>query len=257
MIENHRNEALLIRYADNLADANERAEVEALIQSDPTAVEFLQQLKATQLPFAEAFDRHLEAPSESLEQVGITEQTPTTRAGFRLWPIVATLIGGLLLGVFAGRYVVPEADLAAVDAPPEWVRLVADYHSLYVRETLTAAAVELPADAAAKISTRLSRSMQVPALDELGLQFRRSQTLGVGDDPLIQLTYLPESDKPVAVCILGRAQSKDQAVVIGEHATMRFAHWQTGRHAVVIVGELSEAQIAAVSEQVRRQLFAG
>ncbi|MCK5667264.1 MAG: hypothetical protein KAI17_27445 [Thiotrichaceae bacterium] len=46
----------LIAYADNALDADERAEVDNLLASNDEALAFLDQLKASDLPFKDSFE---------------------------------------------------------------------------------------------------------------------------------------------------------------------------------------------------------
>lgn len=279
MIENHPQESLLIRYADDCATPSERTEVEALIATDQGAAVFLQQLIQTDLPYAAAFDQTLQSAPEDLvssirswqPQPSKTEQKRT----FGIWSLAATLLAGalggaLLSGLFAKSSsdtssIVNNATNAASEQtiiaqtnsaqPPEWVRLVADYHRLYIRETVDAVAAQSADSVSEHLTSLLNRQTRVPELSAHGIEFRRAQMLAVDGRKLIQLAYLPDAANPIAVCILATRVSANTDVTVGVHANMRYAHWQSGDHAVVIVGDMPMPKMQAVVDLVRKSLF--
>lgn len=266
MIESHPQEALLIRYADSNASSLERTEVERLVEFDETAKQFLLQLNDTQLPYADAFDRLLPRDLNSVPQAVIDSLEMSVPPPSRWFGKVA-MLSVLLLGGFAGwltssvwqsPFGGERQSVTASVQPPEWIRLVADYHSLYVRDTLTASAPESVKDTSIHLSGVLNREITIPTLAEFDIQFRRSQMLAVGDAPLVQLTYLPGLHKPIAICLLKRRNQEgaaDPSLITGSHASMNYVHWQDAGHEVVVVGEVSAELLEGIAETVRRSLF--
>jgi len=265
VIESHPQEALLIRYADNCASSSERSDVENLLEHDPAAKEFLQQLATTDLPYAEAFERLLPKNPESVPQKvldAIDEKTvpvPARRlAGSAAMALM--LVCGGLAGWAGSTAWQSSQTMSATTATqtPEWVRLVADYHSLYVRETLTASPRESQEQASERLSLLAKREIEVPSLDGFDMQFRRSQMLAIGDKPLIQLTYLPTHDKPVAICLLERSVATGRTtpeLIAGKHAAMNYVHWQDAGHEIVVVGEASADLLGEIAQSVQQSLF--
>jgi len=138
---------------------------------------------------------------------------------------------------------------------PEWVRLVVDYHRLYVRETVTAAPVASAETVSQRVSETLQTSISVPSLDSLGMQFRRAQWLAIDDQRLLQLAYLPDSGKPLAVCVLKATSAQDSPAQFGEMNGMQYVHWQSGEHAIVIVGAVSPGLLQDINQVVESELL--
>lgn len=285
---------LLISYADGNADAEKQRQAVELINSDAEAAEFYQSLQATVQPFdeihAEQVRQTAAVPQKIIDQINsaqpelvnaagaerssenvtsiqsnVTDNTRgmTSNSGgrFGLMALAASLFCGLIGGAIlygAATGLQPNAGnstaLAQSEAP-EWVRLVADYHRLYVRETITASAGESADAVSLRVSKSLQANFNVPSLSQQGMEFRRAQWLAIDDQPLLQLAYLPESGKPLALCVLKRSTAQDIAAEYGETGGMRYVHWQTGEHAVVIVGTVSQEMLQEINGVVKSQLL--
>ena len=267
MIENHPQEALLIRFADGHTTPAEAEEARALVQADPAAAQFMHQLEVTKGWLDQAAALPLESASDKAtalvrdfepEKNQITALTPK-KPKANLLALAATLVVGVAGGWLLGTNVDTNpagAPIQNVDAsPPEWVRLVADYHALYARETISGASSQRTEAVSAELSERLNRKISVPVLDALGLEFKRVQTLEFDNQTLLQLAYLPESDRPIAICILAAGDMGSANIASGTHGAMKYAYWQNQQHAVVVVGEIPDSQLNEVVNEVRQSLF--
>jgi len=262
MIENHPQEDVLIRYADGFSTPEENQQVQVLIENDQTAAEFLKQLELTQGWLKEASVVELDDTPPQISHYVQSYETPhmavqnNTRNNHLA--LAATLLFGLIGGAFVGTNLQPTA-LKAQHQPaaglPEWVRLVADYHRLYDRETISGSQSPKRDTVSAKLSSKLGRAVEVPDLTALEMEFKRQQSLAFDGVPIVQLVYLPENARPVAVCILASEGAAASDLVAGTHANLQYAYWQDDAHAVVIVGEISKQQLSAVTDKVRSTLF--
>ena len=182
-------------------------------------------------------------------------------SGFGGLALAASLVGGLIggaaiYGSVNGLYVQSnDSSKIAQSVIPEWVRLVADYHRLYVRDTVLASPVASSKAVSQQVSEKLQVPFSVPQLDQQGIEFRRAQWLAVDDQPLLQLAYLPESGKPLAVCVLKKNKSQDIPAEFGETDGMQYVHWQKGDHAVVIVGAVSRQQMQDINDVVESEIL--
>ena len=275
MIENHPHEAQLIAYADGLATPEEKLRVQELIEHDESAAEFLKQLELTDSWLKEAaaieldeapteisnFVRDYKLPGASIIQAGAQFQ-PAQRdqpKQHNRMAIAATLFLGIIAGGFLGanfQSATPDYSLSQSDSSlPEWARLVADYHRLYDRVTISDSQPLVANTVAAKLSEKLGRSIAVPDLTAFGMEFKREQSLVYQDKPIIQLVYLPENSRPVAVCILAAKDAAAKEVISGLHEDIQYAYWQDEDHAVIVVGHMPEQQLEAVTKQVAGTLF--
>ncbi len=286
---------LLIRYADGDADADMQRRAAELINSDAEAAEFYQSLLVTSQPLneihAERAQQQAAVPQKFIDQINNAQpvavnsaaadrssenvmsirSTATDNTGsaasnsdgqsgrFGLMALAASLFfgligGAILYGTVTGLPSEKPAVLSQTNAP-EWVRLVADYHRLYVRETVTASARESADAVSLRVAESLQANFNVPSLDQQGLEFRRAQWLAIDDQPLLQLAYLPKTGKPLALCVLKKSIAQDIAAEYGETGGMRYVHWQSGEHAVVIVGSVSLEMLEEINGVVESQLL--
>ncbi len=275
MIENHPHEALLISYADGHSTPEENRQVMELIEKDQSAAEFLRQLELTDGWLKNAAALEISESSDEMNRYVNEYELPDSEApnnkGNQLAPppirtsrpnryvLAATLFFGLIGGGFLGssfQSANPDITLSQPDSSlPEWVRLVADYHRLYGRETVGDSQPLVTNSVSAELSEKLGRLVAVPDLTAFGMKLMREQSLEYQEQPIIQLVYLPESSRPVAVCILASKDAAEKEVISGIHADMQFAYWQDGDHAVVVVGELPEQQLNALINHVASNLF--
>jgi len=263
MIENHPQEDLLIRYADGLASPPEIRQVQALIEHDQDAAVFVKQLEQTQDWLNSASEIQLDKPSAKLNNYVQNYETPRppvqkNNRRYKL-ALAATLLFGFIGGALVGAIFEPATPDHAQNSPaastPEWVRLVADYHRLYDRETVVdTQSLQIEA-VSAKLSTKLGRGVAVPDLKTLDMEFKREQSLSFDGKPIVQLVYLPKNSRPIAICILASMGAAQTNMVTGNHADMQYAYWQDNAHAVMVVGELSKQQLDAVVNEVESTLF--
>lgn len=262
MIESHPKETLLIKFADKQATPTECAQALELVQTDKSAAAFLAQLQQTEIPIADS-DKFTPEPvdSNTLDLVRNWQPAVSPSRNFGLKTIALTLIAGLVAGHLLTSLVKtisvsnPTTSIANKSATPGWIRLVADYHRLYSRETIAGAATPLLSDTNALVSQWLDRETNIPVLNAQGITFKRAQQLTVENDTLIQLAYLPNESEPVAICIRKMAASKNTDTVLSNYRGMQYAQWQDDKHAVVIVGNLPEQQLRVIAEDVRKTLF--
>lgn len=265
----HNQEALLIKYLDNQASPAEREQVQALIDSDDVAAGLFAELKKTQQPLQQNFDSSLPDANPAMAEL-INDWQPnrtTKQESARTFRVgVGAIAATLFIGIIAGHLLTSMYTARStsgsvinstvqVQSTPQWIRLVADYHRLYNRQTIENAPVQDINIVSASVSQWLDRETSIPDLNASDISFRRAQQLTVDDDTLVQLAYLPMQDKPVAICIRKTKDSSNTDVNVNEYQGMQYAEWQDGYHAVVIVGHLPKAQLATIAESVKSTLF--
>lgn len=293
MIGLHPEFELLISYADGNADAEMQKKAVDLIRTDPAAAEFYKSMQTTALPLGENAEREkTTVPQDIIDRIkgarfGEFEQQPegenhtaaiqpsvkgdrarkgSNRSdgfGPAVFPlsIAASLFCGLIGGALlfgAPDSLISNTDQVEVNAnvdTPEWVRLVADYHRLYVRETITASGRQDADVVSQQVSEKLRTKLSVPSLEKQSIEFRRAQWLAIDNQPLLQLAYLPESGNPLAVCVLKKNKAENNAAEYGETGGMNYVHWQTGEHAVVIVGMVSQVELQEIYNVVEHELL--
>lgn len=233
----------LLAYADGKLTSSERAAVKKILANDKSAVEFLQKLGVSDLPFNQAFEFLLdETPQVELQK------TPSGSSRW-LWPtsLAASLFFGLLLGFFSLKQSTEDHD--------NWIVQVADYHLLYVRETVNSSHLNTTEKATlkTKLEGKLQARLTIPDLSTQKLEFKRGQLLDSNGKTLIQLAYLPENGRPVALCIL-RNNAPDALPKAGESRGLPYVTWANSGLSYVIIGKIDKLDLNAAALNALAQM---
>jgi anti-sigma factor RsiW len=257
------DEAQLRAYVDGELDAATRQQVEVALAHSTVLQAQVDAMRASCLPYRAAFDaqalplmpQDLQRQVAALVAVAAAPTAPTAGAVSRRhaigwgWAAAASFAVGLLVPWRTWR-----AALATEDAP--WVRAIANYHALYVRET-----VDQQADAPSRLHELLAgfdehqrAALYVPDLRAAGLQFKRVQRLGFGGTPLIQMVFLPASGRPAALCILPVPQP-DSAPTTQRLEGLSVASWARSGLAYVLVADIDETRVLTLAQALNRGDF--
>jgi anti-sigma factor RsiW len=258
------DEALLRAYVDGELDAATRQQVEVALAHSAELQAQVEALRASCLPYRAAFDaqdlpplpQDLQRQAAALVAVAATS-TPTAAAAPPRRHAIGW--GAAVAASFAAGLLVPWRDWraapAAEDAP--WLRAIASYHALYVRET-----VDQQADSPSRLRELLSgfderqrASLHVPDLSAVGLQFKRVQRLGFGAMPLIQMVFLPARGRPAALCMLPSSRP-DITPAVQRLDGLAVASWTRERLAHVLVADLDEAHVLSLAQALNQGRFA-
>ena len=268
------DEPLLRAYVDGDLDPVMREQVEAVLANSTELQAQAQALRASCLPYRMAF----EAQSLPLPPAALLRQvealSAVARAPARSEPQAAPTsplgnapgrrrwlgFGAALAASFGAGMIVPwrlmSSATPGTDEAP-WVRAIASYHALYVRET-----VDQPGDAPARIAGLLAgfspaqrEHIFVRNLEPAGLAFKRVQRLGYGDAPLIQMVYLAAQGRPAALCVLP-VQRPDAPVQVQRLEGLGVATWTQGGVANVLLADLPTEETFALARRVSEGAFA-
>ena len=257
----------LLAYVDGNLSAARREDVECAIAGDPEAAQMVAAFEASKLPFRAAYESTPMAPLpkplrrtvEGWAAISKAAEMPAPKPAYRIFQIAASVFLGVIIGYLLGNGLPVNGDAAiaqskgATAEETAWVRLVADYQSLYVPETV--ANISNPRKRAEALFTRLALSggpkAAIPDLYELGYRFMRAQQLGYRGSPLIQLVYKKGEDRLLALCFMrDRAPDRDGGIeVIGEQATLS---WRENGQRFVIVSQDTKADLHAVQALTRK-----
>jgi len=134
-----------------------------------------------------------------------------------------------------------------------WQVIVADYHLLYVPETLAA----VPSEAARiPVLSVLSQTLQrdITGLpDVAGISYRRAQPLGFEGNPLVQIAFLSDDGVPMALCILRKEGPASQIEPL-ELRGMTAAAWSDETHRFLLIGGTDQSVIDAAAQAFSTQL---
>jgi len=241
----HPQTELLLAYADQQLSDTDKVKVEKLLTNDPDAMEFLQKLEISNLPFAQSFEFLLEekTPSAAIEIV----KPKTKKTWFLPASVAASLMVGIAIGFLSFSYTNHNHD--------NWITQVADYHLLYSRDTVQnreLSDTELQT-LKVKLSKAINTNLNIPNLSSEQLQFKRGQILEQNGKPLIQLVYLPSEGKPIALCLL-RTDIADSSIEEGKSRGMSFYTWSKNGLSYVIVGDIDNQWLKAAAIDAASQL---
>jgi anti-sigma factor RsiW len=260
------DEPMLRAYVDGELDPVTREQVEAVLANNADLQTQVRALRASCLPYRTAFEAQAlaEAPDSLVRQVAALSAVaaapgavaPPAGALGRRRALGAGLAmaASFAAGLFVPWRPVPSSS-EGDDAP--WVRAIASYHALYVRET-----VDQPGDAPKRLAALLAgfseqQKLQVFVrnLEPVGLVFKRVQRLGFGDAPLIQMVYLAAKGRPAALCVLP-VERPDAPVQAQRLEGLGVATWTQGGLAHVFVADLLPDETLVLARRVAAGGFA-
>ena len=252
------DDRLLMSYVDGELSPDARVAAEATIAASGEMAERVAALRASCLPYRAAFE-HGQPPAvpatlvDRVAELATVSRRPRGRDAQKSpLPTFASLAAAIVLCAVAFTRTPGGWPPSSIAEP--WVEAVAGYQSLYARETV--AALEEDSSATENELARLRRTMvptlNVPNLLPQGLLFKRLQELDFRGQPLVQLVYLPQTGKPVALCIIEEAKP-DEEVRVQPISGMQGATWR--RHHLAYVLLTSNPQIDI--DRVARALASG
>lgn len=195
------------------------------------------------------------------EQGALTEPQLRFRSAWRL-PQVAAALGFLIIGLVGGYFGAAWLPSQASDqlaSHPAWLVRIADYHTLYGRETVTPSkSSELQVmRLEQRFATFLKHAVVIPDLQVGHLEFRRGQVLRFGSEPIIQLVYLPENEgRPVALC-LKNSQGEDRDMSFITLSGLGVMRWRQNNIDYVLVGDRAASLLRIAAEHAAAQIGAG
>lgn len=261
-------------YVDGELDGNTNRAVDIAMEEDAELRNTVETLKASRLPYRDAFlkaaeepmpDSLVETATDIFEQMEAEGDKPARNS--RQWPAAALFGSAVLIGALGfgtGIFVSDktrtvavnstkaESSSTAVDKSGDiemWSEIVTSYQSLYVRET-----VEKIQDGSLKVDglrSELSAKMNVPVhLPEFtseGFEFVRAQQLGYKGETLAQLVYLGESGLPVALCFMPD-DSPDKKLSVTKSSGLSAGTWRKAGLRFVLVGDIDETTITKLHD---------
>lgn len=295
------DDAILLAYVDGDLPSDECAKVERLIHDSAEVASRVSMLRASQLPYKDAFDQQSLPPvpeslTRSVEELirqhaakasaqHAAESTvpaaatagdePEALLGTNVhrlksksrakalpglsWPklAVAFVAGAFCCGLAlrlvpqlaggSGTFSTASNDFGMTP----WIKAAAGYQQLYTRDTVALLQPDTKTTAAILGDIRHvdDIAMEIPDLRSQGLTFKRVQRLRFHDKPLVQIVYLPENGKPVALCVLKEAKA-DAAPSAGNVQGMDVVAWRRGQLGYALIGEHGSVDLDALGKEL-------
>lgn len=243
----------LLAYVDGRISPEGRARVEAAVASSPGVARRLASMRASVLPYGEAFERqavppmpaHLAEHLSDLLRVSAVASTKAARGRPRVWwgaaaaAVAALVVCGGALKVWIGK-----------SAASPWVEAVASYQELYARETLASITADQALTRKVLSDSRTAGvTVSIPDLRSTGLEFKRVQRLSFRGQPVIQIVYLPQAGDPVALCIT-RESSARGAPHFQQVGPMKAAVWHDGTLGYVLIAKNTPVDLMDLSRRI-------
>jgi anti-sigma factor RsiW len=240
----------LLAYVDGQLPPERSAEVEAAAGGSAEVAARLRALRASALPYTEAFEGQALPPvPEALERriaglVGVRQVQPQPRVV--VWPrLAAAYAAGVLCCAVALKLFLPlPSPLASTSQLAPWIKAVVDYQELYSRATLANVREDplLSARVILDLQTNDGLKVLVPDLRSVGLAFKRVQRLSFHQKAVVQMAYLPENGEPVAVCVT-RDERVDEAPIARKLGDLQTVSWRRNRLGYVLLGRAPEREL--------------
>jgi anti-sigma factor RsiW len=262
------DEAMLRAYVDSELPRDERSHVEAALTQSVDLRHQVEHLRASCLPYRAAFDGQVVPPIPETLRQQIETMLAVSKSGAdvialprRAW---LTMGAGLAAAFAVGAYVSPSlfrSNSAPAEELADWVKSVANYQAMYVRDT-----VDRIADNSQRASSVINdfqaetrAEFTVPDLSAAGFEFKRIQRLAVrvgnNEKPLIQMAYLPAKGKPAALCVLA-SEKQAQAAVSARHLeNLSIVTWTHGQLSYVFAADLPLPEAVAIGEKLEADKF--
>lgn len=255
------SDEMLVAYLDGELDADTRRRVEGLIGSDEAVADRLHFLAASNLPFKNAFDPLLDkAPAEKLQSMlaGISPPEPVRPPvnGWNRRGFLAAAIGFIAVGVAVDRtFLGLQSGLHGDQDGSDWRAVVAQYMSLYTRDTLGTGPVDAALQSAQlrDVGSQLGLSLTPDRVQLPGASLKRAQMLAYDGRALGQITYLDAAQAPMALCIVQSSKGAKAADAERRHG-MNVVYWSSDTHAFMLIGHESPDAIKAMSDRIRQRL---
>jgi len=252
----------LVAYLDGELPASTRALVEERVAADPGLAARLDMLRRGSRDFRPAFDVLLDAaPTARLERL-LAETIPARPSARWHWDrrlaLIAAGIVLFLAGAAAGVFLPQIAGLAPTEqadndqSDGNWRAVVAEYLTLYTRETLAA----IPDDDALRatelktVGTHLGLDLSPASVALPDLALKRAQLFAYEGKPLAQIAYLAPGDGPLAFCIIANGEP-DTAPRFEERQGRNIVYWSKDGRAFMLIGAASRDQLEALAARLQ------
>ncbi|MGF6483756.1 anti-sigma factor [Paraburkholderia sp. JPY419] len=270
------DDSRLMAYVDGDLGPTETASIEKELAVSPELQESVKLLRASQLPYREAFaaqklpplpvelQRQIDAMASAarLAQSNPIASQPvrSRKPQARLWLAAAFVAGafcaGLALRLGPALLGMPggggggATTVASGEASP-WIRAAVDYQRLFTRDTVADITPDLKASARTVAAIRQvdGVALRVPDLQAAGLSFKGVSRLRFNDKPLVQIVYLPADGAPVALCVMKDARP-DKAIAQQQLNGMTVVSWRQNDLAFALIGKPDSVDLQSIAQQI-------
>lgn len=150
----------------------------------------------------------------------------------------------------AGEVAALEQQLEQQGRKVSWAIKVAEYHSLYARQS-ERHLVEVPANQRDHIEKwlgeQLGRSLMIPDLSDADMVFKGARLLAIEGKPVAQLMYIDSDGEPLGFCFMRNMTGEVKAPELNRHDTLKLIDWSDKEYKYAVVGATTFATLEAVA----------
>jgi anti-sigma factor RsiW len=261
-------DAELTAFIDGALSPVDREALAKRIAADAELAARLEELRSGGRDFRSAFEVLLAAaPTERLDEIlaGATQAASRPfmerrapdrgRMAFRIAAGFLLFVAGISLGVLLPRVLGSAPTEVAERGPANWRSAVAEYLTLYTRDSLAG----IPDDAAMRSAeldqagTRLALGLTPDKVALPGLALKRAQLFEFNGKPLAQIAYLGADDGPVAFCIIVNGAA-DAAPKFEEREGQNIVFWSKGGRGYLIIGRTPRQNLEALATHLQQAI---
>lgn len=277
------DDSQLIAYADGELSATEAEAVERALAESADLRESVELLRASRLPYREAFAvqklpplpdalrRRIDAMASASQQpdtgpAGIEPATEPAiepamqaarRSQPRVWLAAAFVAGAFCAGLvhqlngLRSNAPVGQAATGAAGNGRSWMSVAADYQQMYTRETIAHVTPDPAISAATADAIRKVDGirLRMPDLRRAGLSFKSVERLRFNGKPLVQIVYLPDQGTPVALCVM-KDTRPDQSIAQKQMNGMTVVSWRQNELAYALIGKPDSGDLQTLARQI-------
>lgn len=244
----------LVAYLDNELTLAQRQQIDELLGHDPQLASRLAHLDSASLSFSAAFSVLLtQAPvaelTARLNALPITESS-TSAKGVSRRALIAAAVSCLVIGAAGGHFypllLGQEAD------NDNWRELVAQYMSLYTRETFdnVADSTQLQQRQLQDVGNKLGLPLERDRLLLPGAELMNARLLNYENRWIAQISYLDARYGPLALCISVADDSGSHAPEIERRRGMNVVYWSEAGHNFMLIGHNPADDMQALARRV-------
>ncbi len=207
-------------------DADARAEFDALMAADRSALEQFEEMLTDPVPLALA------------SAINRSEEPAPVRQGLPAWAQMAAGFALIALGGFGG-YQIAETTRAPVQvASAGWLQDIADYHGIYASETrhLVEVTAAEPDHIETWLGNRAGAEFSIPDLADQGLTFQGGRLLVAAGKPVAQLIYTTDAGEVFALCLRGTEKPSTDSFDQTTIGAFDMVSWRNDGADYVVVG---------------------
>ncbi|MEL6683530.1 MAG: anti-sigma factor [Pseudomonadota bacterium] len=240
----------LSAYLDGELDAVDAAEVEARLETDPSARLELDDLMQADAMAQAGFEEMLgePVPFALAQQIKNTPLEPKVAPARPIWGTLAASLVVFVLGGSGGY-------MLRGESPPVltagWLADIADYHEVYASQGRHL--VEVGADEADHIETWLGNTVgaqfNIPDLSAYGLTFQGGRLLVANAKPVAQLMYRLDDGTVVALCLQQSSKPNPDTLTFNEQTIngFDFVSWTANGADYVVIGPGGQAKLTEMA----------